>query len=498
MSVIVRIAFAGLLLVWVPAWADNRFTTTADVYAVGDVHGAYDELVQLLKGNGLLDEQLRWSGGEAYLVSIGDLIDRGPGSRQVMDLFRRLPAEAEAVGGRVIVTLGNHEVMNLLAEFRDVSAPEVAAFGTLTEYAAAMRSSGEYGKWMATLPLLVTVNDTVFVHGGLTPASAGKDLNQSVTQAITTLQTYGEAGIAAGLIIDGQSYVDVALADPEAPGEVVNAANSMVLGDTGPLWYRGNAACHPMLEAPGVNDVLAKLGAKRMVVGHTPTPSREVVARFGGRVYAIDTGMLKQTYKGQSRLLRIRGGLVVALNENGQTVPFDTAQKSLEPVSAARKLNGKQRRAMAAYRMDQLLELNMVEPLEPEQDLTVFGPGVLTEASRVERGWRRPAYCAPRSDFDLVSVFDSLIGKLDRSGADLGYDPNSWQIRLTNHVASFASSTKMPVYAAPPKLPALLAAKLEQLERLQLERVFDGLLSKRQIRALLQRRDKILTWPVVD
>lgn len=94
---------------------NTAYTYTAEtVVAIGDIHGAYGSLTRLLIANQLVDEQLHWSAGTTHLVSLGDLLDRGPKSKQVMDLLIRLQVEAEAAGGKVHVLLGNHEAMNLM------------------------------------------------------------------------------------------------------------------------------------------------------------------------------------------------------------------------------------------------------------------------------------------------------------------------------------------------------------------------------------------------
>ena len=102
--------------------------TTSKVIAFADVHGAYDDWVSLLQEVGVVDEQLNWSGGKTHLVSVGDLIDRGPGSRQVVELLMKLDAQADKAGGAVHMTLGNHEVMVMTGDLRYVSAAEFAAF----------------------------------------------------------------------------------------------------------------------------------------------------------------------------------------------------------------------------------------------------------------------------------------------------------------------------------------------------------------------------------
>ncbi len=65
------------------------------IVAIGDIHGAYDSLVSILDRAGLVDKKLRWIGGKTHLVQMGDVMDRGPGSRKAMDLLMKLEKDAE-------------------------------------------------------------------------------------------------------------------------------------------------------------------------------------------------------------------------------------------------------------------------------------------------------------------------------------------------------------------------------------------------------------------
>src|SRR5437868_14968913 len=75
--------------------------------AVGDVHGAADRFVEILKATGLVDDKLHWSGGRAHLVQTGDVVDRGADSRRALDLLRQLEGEASRAGGAVHALIGN-------------------------------------------------------------------------------------------------------------------------------------------------------------------------------------------------------------------------------------------------------------------------------------------------------------------------------------------------------------------------------------------------------
>ena len=55
-------------------------------------------------------------------------MDQGPRDRDVLDLVRRLQTQARSAGGEVHALLGNHEVMNLIRDFRYVTAGGFSAF----------------------------------------------------------------------------------------------------------------------------------------------------------------------------------------------------------------------------------------------------------------------------------------------------------------------------------------------------------------------------------
>ncbi|MCK5326784.1 MAG: metallophosphoesterase, partial [Woeseiaceae bacterium] len=111
------------------AQADEwHFSDVERIVAVSDIHGAYDALVATLQEAEVIDKRLAWSGGKTHLVITGDVLDRGPDSRRVMDLMIRLEHEAPLAGGRVHQLLGNHEVMNLIGDLRYVADEEYAAF----------------------------------------------------------------------------------------------------------------------------------------------------------------------------------------------------------------------------------------------------------------------------------------------------------------------------------------------------------------------------------
>ena len=119
-----------------------QFSGVERIVAVSDIHGAYEPLVATLRNAGVLDTDLGWAGGATHLVIVGDILDRGPDSRDAMDLLMRLEAEAETAGGMVHVLIGNHEAMNLIGDLRYVAKEEFAAF-------ADEETEEERARWLA-------------------------------------------------------------------------------------------------------------------------------------------------------------------------------------------------------------------------------------------------------------------------------------------------------------------------------------------------------------
>src|SRR5262249_25877859 len=105
-----------------------QFNGVDRVVAVGDVHGAHDRFVEILRTAGVLDDRSRWIGGRTHLVQLGDVVDRGPDSLKTLELLDGLQREAQRAGGAVHALLGNHEVMRMLGDLRYVTPGEYEAF----------------------------------------------------------------------------------------------------------------------------------------------------------------------------------------------------------------------------------------------------------------------------------------------------------------------------------------------------------------------------------
>lgn len=305
------------------------------IVAIGDVHGAYSNLVAVLKNGGLVNEELRWVGGKTHLVQTGDVVDRGPDSRKCMDLLMRLQDDAERAGGRVHVLVGNHDAFNVVGVLDYVSPEEYASYvdgssekryekefkaywekedkkvraeGKVMpseaevrkifetkfplgffEHREAFGPDGRYGKWIRRRNVTVQINGTVFSHGDWTEQHAAlgiEEVNRRVSDEFE-----GKAPLESGIIFD-------------VAGPLQNRWISKLPLDASE-------------DADKVERILASLKARRLVVGHTVTDGI-IESRFAGRHISADTGMLELYQGGHQVALEIAGEELRAIHPLGK------------------------------------------------------------------------------------------------------------------------------------------------------------------------------------
>lgn len=367
MQIIKGICCLVVVLCSAVATAANNYEidTSSRVVAFGDVHGAFDDWTQMLQEVGVVDAKLNWAGGNTHLVSLGDLIDRGPGSRKVVELLMKLDAQAEQAGGAVHLVLGNHEVMVMTGDLRYVSVAEFAAFAgdetaaereqLFADYRRfnpggddadvrrvfndqyppgflalrkAFAQDGAIGSWLLQQPFVIRVNDKVYMHGGIASdvsEDSLKDLNGKLQGELREFLDSMDTLRAAGVMPWHVSYNDrlgflnaraeeFVAANPKkqadwfpALQQVFEAQKAFVFSEDSPNWYRGTAMCHPYSESFNTERFLKRVGAKQLVMGHTPTRG-DVHVRMDGLAIRLDTGMLKSVYKGRASALVSQGG----------------------------------------------------------------------------------------------------------------------------------------------------------------------------------------------
>jgi len=294
------------------------------VVAVGDVHGDLAQTLRVLKIAGLIEEYVggavEWVGGDATLVQMGDVLDRGDFEIALICLIHSIRKQARDAGGNVFVLTGNHEALNANGDFRyvtrgafvetcafaelqkegkEVEEKKASLLDTLALMVRAAATGGAGGppldpttalrarinafapggilaREMATYHTALVVNDTVFAHGGLLPmhASYGIDkINQETGRWMRGTRTGdGQAGPPRLAVGGPESVVWTRVYSKERFADPFEEA-------------RANELLDNTLS-------LLKLGSDgRMVVGHTPQMQGVNNQNLGGKLWKVDVGM---------------------------------------------------------------------------------------------------------------------------------------------------------------------------------------------------------------
>ena len=321
-----------------------EWTGVERIVAVGDLHGDYDNFIEILKDPkiGITDDNLRWIAGKTHLVQIGDVMDRGPDAKKIFDLLKKLGTEAEEAGGKVHMLIGNHEEMNItniafdrrgyvpVEQLRDFLPeeyiekeekkirkrlgiqsseetdgdppldPNIRAFWedkiTKSKNVTLLTKrhvrwhyikefNGKYAPWILQNNAVIKINDIVFVHGGINEPYSTRSLKGLNNQLRQELDMFRVAQLL------GQQ--------PDPNYEIVWDQN-------GPLWFRGYSYGYPEFE-PILDRILKNLGATSIVTAHTPQEieNEAEMSRYNGKVWIVDTNISSAYQSGKLSALII-------------------------------------------------------------------------------------------------------------------------------------------------------------------------------------------------
>jgi hypothetical protein len=222
------------------------------IVAIGDIHGNFDAFIEILRHAGITDATGSWIAGNTTVIQTGDFVDRGSKVKAVIDRLMALEQQATTAGGRLVVLLGNHEVMNMAGDVRDVTPEIYATFADegsarrreaayeaylkfcaaraalfprspprlfqpiaknqwmdahpagYIEYRDAFSPQGRYGRWLRTKAPVFRIGDSVFMHAGINPNRAPRrleDINRQVTSDVKRFDDYRSRLIDRKLIL---------------------------------------------------------------------------------------------------------------------------------------------------------------------------------------------------------------------------------------------------------------------------------------------------------
>lgn len=271
------------------------------MYVLGDLHGDIQAAHAAMALTGATNANGEWIGRNLTVIQTGDLIDRGPEDRKVLDWLAQLEQQAPQSNSTLHLLNGNHELMNVDGDFRYIHPESMQAFSDLANVerskafhledapqaiqgrASAFLPGGIYAQQLQKRPVALYLNETLFVHGGLLPAHA-----------------------AYGLTAINAAYAEHIAKGTPLPQLLQDSENS-------PLWTRIYSLPQQAADCVKLTQVLQTLKAKRMVVAHSVQP--HINSTCEGKVWRIDTGMSK-AYQGRIEVLKIEGDKVSVLRQD--------------------------------------------------------------------------------------------------------------------------------------------------------------------------------------
>lgn len=246
----------------------QSFKRVDSIAVITDVHGQYGIFLKQLMANGIIDKSLNWKFGRGHLVYLGDAFDRGDMVTEILWYLFSLEKQAARAGGMVHFILGNHELMILDEDLRYINQKYniVEAITGITYYNLYSENS-VLGKWLRTRPVIVTINDIIFVHGGISPELVHRNL--SIKQIN---QEFSDSIVGRNLWLPGENEELIFLA-----------------GDKGPLWYRGYFTDTIFTES-SLDSILMFYDKAHIVVGHST--HKDIKSLFNNKILGIDAGIM--------------------------------------------------------------------------------------------------------------------------------------------------------------------------------------------------------------
>jgi hypothetical protein len=233
------------------------------ILAISDIESGYKTFRDYLINNKVINSNLNWTFGKGHLVLVGDFVDRGKSTTQVLWFIYKLEQEAKNQGGHVHFIIGNHELYNMQGKYKSASYKYYGVASILGKQHHHLYDDHAFiGRWMASKNTIELINGNLFTHGGIHP--------EIVKYAITIDQLNQ---------INRKNYRKPFFPKPQ------ESVDQIILSKRkGLCWYRGYF--NEDLSQEEVEKGIEKFNAKSIIVGHTPQWT--VKSMYNRRVFAID------------------------------------------------------------------------------------------------------------------------------------------------------------------------------------------------------------------
>jgi hypothetical protein len=304
------------------------FPSVKRIIVIGDIHGDYNMLIELLKLAKVINNEENWIGGETYVVQVGDQIDKcrpkigstcendivendEDNDYKILLYLTKLHNQALKTKGAVISLLGNHEIMNVEGDLSYVSRAGLGYnkesnfynFKSKEDRINRFSVGNEISNFLAcTRQVAVIIGSNLFAHAGIVSEIAEKYDIKSINQ-IMTLYLLNKLNNKEYIYdnkynkkhyLDKKIYNDIFLNDQISPlwnriyghiGYNTNNNNNNVNYFTKKYDKTVNNACNKNL------DILNKYyQVDKIFIGHTPMIQKGITHICDGQIWLTDYG----------------------------------------------------------------------------------------------------------------------------------------------------------------------------------------------------------------
>ena len=273
------------------------------ILVIGDLHADFNKTKEIFINFNLIDVNENWiaSPKDTVVVQLGDQLDGGGrgddesfGELDLINFMDRVHLKAEIDGGGVFSLIGNHEIMNLLGDFRYASTKDIQLQGGIQKrHQLFSPGSDIFNKMSCTRNVILKIGDFIFVHAGILPEHINPDEKSHFITKLNTLMRLYLQGKKTWQDEDIQKYF---------------------LDKKGVIWNRnyGDETLSKKT-CSSLETVNKLLNVGHMVVGHTVQDN--INSKCDDKLWRVDVGISEAFGTSNMEILEILNN-GVASNEN--------------------------------------------------------------------------------------------------------------------------------------------------------------------------------------
>ena len=294
------------------------------IVAIGDIHGNLKDTIKILYKAKIIDKKFNWIAKpcDTIVIQVGDQLDscrpsddkkcglednskKLKGDLALFRLFYKLNKKAEEKGGKVISLLGNHELMNVIGDFRYISKNDIEYLGKFNFFNKSIKLSNKellemrkllfkrgnyFAKFMAcTRQSAVIIGSNLFIHAGIIPELAKK---YNIKDINTLVRVW---------------LLDVINNDNNNKN-IGNLKDILFNGNTSPFWTRILGSIPKDVDLTDdqcknyIEPILDLWGISNMIIGHTPTQvfGNKMNSTCNNKLWRIDIGLSQNIHSDKS------------------------------------------------------------------------------------------------------------------------------------------------------------------------------------------------------